>query len=132
MKGDIIISNAQIEDTRLGIEDHGIFNLTLVLKWDIEEGSSTGQGFGGILDNPNKERNGRIGTAYGCEFIKRVLKTVGVRNWEDLKDKYVRIKHGDGYSCGHKIYAIGHIVENKWFCPEEDLKFLLDQTTAQR
>lgn len=110
------IKNAKISGTMLGYEDHGI--LTCMISLDYGGG---GQGFGGYgLDAPRKENGkfiGRFGTAYGMEFIARILKAVGVDKWEDLKGKHVRV--GASWT---KVCRIGHIIEDKWFNPDEDLK----------
>lgn len=75
-----------IYNTMLGFEDHGI--MTFYLHFNF---GGSGQGFGGYgLDTP-KMKDGkficRIGTAFGCEVIRRVLQAVGVDKWEDLKGK---------------------------------------------
>lgn len=96
----------------LGIEGHGIFSAYLQLEFD-----GSGQSFGGYaLDQYNKERKERVGTAYGMEFIRRVMDVVGVESWEALKGKHVRVDHDHS-----KIYGIGHITKNRWFYPERDL-----------
>ena len=44
--------------------------------------------------------------------MMRIMDTVGVKKWEDLKGKYVRCKlkgPGDG------IDEIGNVLKNKWF-----------------
>ena len=113
------IVNARIERTSLGIEDHGI--LTAVLGLDY---GGVGQGFGGYsLDNWSNEDGRRVGTAYGMEFVSRILKTVGVEKWEDLKGKHIRVDQEH-----NKIWGIGHIVNDVWFYPEKDLEYLIDQT----
>ncbi len=104
--------NAVIESTMLGLEDHGIMTCFLYLNY----GGSC-QGFGGYaLDIWNKEADRRIGTAYGAEFIARVLATVGVEKWEDLAGKHIRARHD-----WTKVHAIGHIIKDQWFDPEADL-----------
>lgn len=113
--------NALIEDTMLGFEDHGI--MTCFLHFDY--GDAGHQGFGGYgLDEPKKDSEGkhigRFGSAYGMEFIKQILETVGVEKWEQLKGKYVRVRFSEkpsGWS--DKIEAIGHITKDKWFSPKE-------------
>jgi hypothetical protein len=105
--------NALIESTYLGCEDHGIFTCNLILDY-----GGGGQRFGGYsMDKHNGERNAnsrRIGTAYGCEFIKRILDTLGVESWERLPNTHIRVKA--------TVHAIGHILKDKWFSPETDLK----------
>lgn len=83
-----------IKKTSFGYEDHGI--LTGYLHC---QGASTGVGVGGYcLDEPNQVTHDRLGTAYGLDWIIRVLKTVGVERWEDLPGKrvYVLFEGGDG------------------------------------
>ena len=115
------IKNAKITGTMLGQEDHGILSCMINLNY-----GGSGQGFGGYcLDEPHKvngEFKGRRGTAYGMEFIRRVLETVGVEKWEDLKGKHVRA------DCEWvRVHGIGHITENKWFYPERDLVEFLEK-----
>ena len=108
------IRNALIEDTMLGIEDHGIATFFLYLDY----GDSSHQGYGGYgLDEYSEKDKKRHGHAYGMEAIIRVLETVGVCKWEDLRGKYIRVRGGGLMS---KIEAIGHITKNRWL----DLKEL--------
>jgi hypothetical protein len=114
--------NAKITGTMLGTEDHGILSCFVYLEW-----KGAGQGFGGYcLDTPIKDGKGKFkcrqGTAYGMEFISRILRTVGVDKWEDLKGKHCRIR--SNYS---KIKAIGHIIDDVWFEPEVDLLYLVEE-----
>lgn len=105
--------NALIQSVTLGYEDHGILTCYLTLWY----GDSSGQGFGGYaLDAFNKEVGERFGTAYGMEFIKSILDTVGVKAWEDLPGRNIRVKAEN-----NKVYAIGNIIEDTWFEPKKDL-----------
>ncbi len=106
------ILNAKIDYTMLGIEDHGIMSFMIGLTFD-----GSGQGFGGYaLDTWVESKKCRVGTAYGLDAIMQVMKVVGVSKWEDLKDKYVRVKKESFTS---PITSIGHIIENKWYDIEE-------------
>ncbi len=100
----------------LGVEDHGIFTAYLLLSYGV----TGGPGFGGYaLDRHNGERNKnseRVGTAYGMEFIRRVMLTVGVETWEALKGKHIRVRMNE-----MRVDSIGHIIEDHWFCPKTDL-----------
>jgi hypothetical protein len=98
---DIEIKNAKIESTMLGFEDHGIF--TCFLQLDYGGG---GQGFGGYT----------LGGKYGSDFIKAILETVGVNEWEKLPGKHIRVK-----AERTKIHEIGNIIIDKWFNPSEIL-----------
>lgn len=105
--------NAIIESTMLGIEDHGIMTCWLHLKYD-----GSGQGFGGHgFDGYDKEKDCRVGHGYGIEYISEVLRIAGVTRWEKLTGQNVRVKA----ECG-KVHAIGHIIEDIWFNPEEFAK----------
>jgi hypothetical protein len=102
--------NAVIESTMLGYESHGL--LTFMLHLDY---GGSGQGAGGYrLDRYDKEKQKTLGTAIGLGAIAEVLKVVGVDKWEDLQGSHIRAK------CSHsKVYAIGHLLEDKWLNFEE-------------
>lgn len=103
------ILNAKILNVSLGYEDHGI--LTFSLRLDISGGGCLS--FGGYaLDNYDKEKKGRIPTADGFECLTEIMNTVGVRKWEDLKGKYIKVV-SRGF--GKSITTIGNIMEDKWF-----------------
>ena len=121
MKDDYEEKNAQIESTSLGGYDGGTSVMTCWLH--LKYGGSGGQGFGGYgLDEPFHKGDkfaGRRGTAYGMEFITRIIATVGVDRWEDLPGKYIRVR-----ARHDKVLAIGNITEDRWFSPD-DLKVLI-------
>ncbi len=98
----------------LGIEDHGIMTFSLTMMFD-----GCGQGFGGYcLDGGG----GKTGHAKSIIAIRRILETVGVDKWEDLKDKLVRIKKESSYGGSTNfegIDEIGHIMDDKWFNVKE-------------
>jgi hypothetical protein len=77
-----------IKSTRLGYEDHGILTASLGIEW---KGGGVSVG-GFCLDEP-KDREARDysrrGTAYGLDYIIRIIETVGVDKWEDLIGKQV-------------------------------------------
>lgn len=104
------IRNAKIKSTMLGIEDHGI--LTAMITVDF---GGSQQGFGGWAFDKYDGKT-RVGTAWGMEWIRRLLETIGVEKWEDLIGQVVRIRSTDGL-----ISSIGHIIEEKWFTPKDDL-----------
>jgi hypothetical protein len=94
--------NAKIKSTHLGLEGHNIFTCLL----NLDYGGSC-QGFGGHSLKFDQ---------YGIEYLNRILKTIGVRSWEELPGKMIRVKADN---C--KVHAIGHIIEDRWFNPEDDL-----------
>lgn len=110
------IKNAKITGVSLGYEDHGVFTCNLTLDY-----GGGGQSFGGYtLDEPKRKNGkflGRFGTAYGMEFLIRILKVVGVETWEDLKGKSVRVD-----ASWDKVHRIGNYLRDEWFDPEADLK----------
>ena len=113
-----VIKNAVIESTMLGVEDHGIMTCFLNLNY-----GGSGQGFGGYgLDEPIK-KNGKFirrqGSAYGMEFIKRILETLEVETWEKLKGEKIRVEAEEW----GEIYKIGHYIKDKWFEPKKDLSY---------
>ncbi len=76
---------AKIKSTMLGIEDHGILSCMI----QVEYGGGSGQGIGGYcLDAPLRGADGkfikRVGTAYGMEFVARIMRACGVSKWEKL------------------------------------------------
>lgn len=103
----LIIENGKITGTMLGYEDHGIFTIGLSLECD-----GSGCVYGGYaLDEFDKEKKARVGTAYGLESIIAVLKTLEIEKWEKIPGTFVRIEH-EGW--GGKVVRIGHIMKDKW------------------
>ena len=102
------VINAQIKSTMLGFEDHGIFTAYLSIEWP-----GAGCGFGGYSLGKDVPAGA---SGYGSAYIQRILKTVGVEKWEDLKGKYIRV---ESQGLGGGIVRIGHIIEDKWFDPKE-------------
>lgn len=92
---------AKIKRAFLGYEDHGI--LTCML--DLDYGGS-GQGAGGYgLDEPIKDEDGKFlrrrGSAYGMEYVARLMKACGVRSWDKMVGRTVYALSDWG-----KVYAI--------------------------
>ena len=110
---DVEIKNAKIESTMLGFEDHGVFTCFIYLDY-----GGAGQGFGGytLHTDHSDEREGVIKN-YGTEFISRILKVVGVEKWEQLPGKHIRVKAEH-----NKIHAIGNILKDDWFNPQDLVK----------
>ena len=103
------IKNAIITSTRITTED-GVLSVWLTLDY----GDSC-QGFGGyVLHLPKTFKNHKLYSVAG-HFICRVMSVAGVINWEDMNGKPIRVK-----SDSSSIYAIGHIINDDWFCPKED------------
>ncbi len=88
--------NAVIESTMLGFEDHGIMTFMLHLNY-----GSGGQGAGGYSFD---EKTGK-----GMSIIPKILKTLKVDKWENLKGLNIKVK-----SEHSKVHAIAHFLEDDW------------------
>lgn len=103
--------NAKIASTMLGIEDHGIMTFFIFLEWN-----GGGQALGGFALDGAKSREDyetRVGHGAGFIAIRKILETVGVEKWEDLKGKLIRAKIDDLGTSTPPI--IGNIMEDRWF-----------------
>ena len=102
------IENAKITSVSISMADHGCLTFILFL-----EGRGWGCGFGGYCIG-----HGYLGADHfdasnkGLEAMMRIMDTVGVDTWEDLKGKYIRCKVPN---LGEKIEEIGNLIEDKWF-----------------
>ena len=105
------IKNAKITDVSITMADHGCLTF-----WISLEGGGWGCGFGGYCIGKGgpgyKENEFSAENGDGLVAMMRIMDTVGVDRWEDLKNKYVRCKT-DGWGKG--IDEIGHITKEKWF-----------------
>jgi hypothetical protein len=54
-------------------------------------------------------------------FLRRVMDVVGVESWNDLPGKYIRVNISKD--------AIGNIIKDDWFYPEQELKEVFTQKT---
>lgn len=91
--------NAIISNTMLGIIDNGCFTYWI----EVEYSGKSYQTFGYYL---------LVGSR-SIDYIRKIIETVGVKSWEELKGKYIRVKT-DGLGFG-KITEISHIVNDNWF-----------------
>ena len=107
------IENAKITNVSISMEDHGCLTFNLYLSGDgwgcAFGGYCIGHGYLGATEF--KAENGG-----GLVAMMKIMDTVGVERWEDLKDKYVRIQSEGWGSC---IHTIGNIIEDKWFNVKE-------------
>ena len=115
------ILNAKITDVTISMADHGCLTFYVTLNgggWGVSIGGyAIGHGY---LGSDSFE-----GCGDGLEAMMRIMDTVGVERWEDLKGKYVRVK-SDGW--GHTINVIGNVLEDKWF----DLKKFFEDKKNER
>ena len=93
---------AKIKSAGLNIKDRGIlmFNITV----NYEDGLS--QNVGGIaLDQYDKDKKTRIGTADGCEMIRRLLLELGVDDFSEMVGKHIWVL-GEGSGFAFKVVGI--------------------------
>lgn len=104
--------NAVIKGARLSTADHNVLTAWL----DLDYGGE-GQGFGGYtLYLPKSFKHHTLESCAG-HFIFRVMEIAGVTEWASLPGKTIRVR-----ADRNKVYAIGHIVKDDWFCPAADFK----------
>lgn len=106
--------NAVIEkvrfDTERGLTMHVMLNY-----------GGSGQGFGGYLLYAPEGWAAHNNPGNFCgHFIWRVLEIAGVDDLAQLPGKTIRVR-----SEHSKVHAIGHIVENKWFNPQEEFAAII-------
>lgn len=125
MSDGIEIKNAVIEAARIDFADRGFLDCWLTLNY-----GGSGQGFGGyVLYIPKSWDHHKIESPAG-HFIFRAMEIAGVTSWDAMKGRTIRAKvDGNGWG---KILAIGHIVKDDWFSPEEDFKALNSEARKLR
>jgi len=109
------IQNAIISAAKITTGDHGFLDCWLTLDY----GDGIFQGFGGwalYLPKPSKYYN--IMSLAG-HHIFRIMKITGVENWTNVVGKSIRVR-GSGEILSFKIEAIGHIINDDWYCPTDD------------
>lgn len=109
------IVNARITDAELSMADHGCLTMWLTL-----EGEGWGIGYGGYcLGKGYLGADTFEGSAKSLEYIMRIMDTVGVERFSDLKGKYVRMVNPGLGGCAD---IIGNIIEDKWFSAKDFFK----------
>jgi len=112
---ELTTKNAVITRATLSNDEHGCLSIWLGLDY----GDDGCQGFGGYaLYRPKSYKRHRLKSIAG-HFIWRVMQIAGVTDWSNLVGQNVRVN-----SDHSKVQAIGHIVKNDWFDPDEDFKAL--------
>lgn len=114
---------AKIRNVKLGWEDHGIFTCRL----DLDYGGS-GQGAGDYcLDEPrhtaDDEFIGRFGTAFGMEWIIRLMRACGVDDFSKVKDTTLIALRDEGYH--------GKVVGLKPLPTERGESFIFDELAQE-
>ena len=107
------IENAVIKNVDLSMADHGCLTLAMTLDgggWDVVYGGyRLGKGYLGADDDFFS------GSAAGMEYLIRIMDTVGVERFQNLKGKYVRVAT-KGW--GGSVKIIGNIIKDQWFDAE--------------
>ena len=107
------IENAIIDSATLMFEyDNRFLCLSLWLKTQHNMRKFGGVNLGSRFQ---KEFNRNAGD-YAFWWIKRVFDIVDVESFDELKGKPLRIEIDDN----NDISAIGHIINDDWFCPKKD------------
>lgn len=124
------IINATIESANLSVADHGVLTLSILLEFELGK-----QVFGDVVlgKDPSIYTKGyefnlkkylkdiANSSNYASFFICRVMQVVGVTTFRDLTNKNIRVIV-DKEGLSQKILGIGHIVENKWFMPVQEIE----------
>lgn len=109
------ILNAKITSTSITMAEHGCLTF-----WVTVEGGGWGVSIGGYkIGSGYLDADEFDGYGPGLEAMMRIMDTVGVDQWEDLKGKYIRVEDN---GLGKPIKKIGHITNNKWFDIDEFFK----------
>lgn len=110
-----MVKNAVIESAELTTADRGLLDCWLTLNY-----GGSGQGFGGFaLYLPKSWKHHSLESPAG-HHIFRIMEIAGVEKWSQLKGKTIRVRTDSESDLGGTIQAIGHIVKEDWFCPEDD------------
>ena len=100
-----------IKETKLGFGDRAFFTFSLDLR-----GNGWGQHFGNsILDTPKAGSTNfeREGTAWGLDLIGKILKTVGVDYWEQLKGRRVYLIQDPDLKHSHPCIGIAGVLNDE-------------------
>lgn len=102
------ILNAKITNTSISMEDHGCLTFYITVEgagWGVSIGGyCNGHGYLGAKEF---DSDGSFGVA-----LMKIMDTVGVKKWEDLKGQYIRVE-SNGW--GGTVHKIGNIIKEKWF-----------------
>lgn len=93
---------AKIKSAKLEIQERGVLNFWILVDYE----SSGSQGIGGLaLDTYDTDKKKRVGTAYGCEVIRRLLLALGVNDFSEMKGQIIWVL-GEGDGCSFKPKGI--------------------------
>lgn len=123
----MIERNAKIESVEITNDDYGV--LTTWIGLDYGDGEH--QGFGGYalyLPKDFKYHTTQVIPAAG-HFIWRVMEIADVTRWSQLPGKIIRVKKESELG---KIEAIGHALNDDWFCPSQEFTELSNKINGNK
>ena len=112
----MLIENAIIKKARLTASEYS--GLSAWLELDL--GSSLCQSFGPYIIYSTNVENG-VQNIFAGVFIKRCLDIVDANDWSQMVGKPIRIKNDKHNGI---IREIGHIVNDDWFNPVDEMNQL--------
>ena len=102
------ILNVKITSVTISMRDHGCLTFGVTV-----EGAGFGVTLGGyVIGHGHIDADEFDSSGSGLVAMMKLMDTVGVDRWEDLKGQYARIK-SDGW--GSRVTCIGNILKDKWF-----------------
>lgn len=112
---------ARVESADI-VHQRGMF-LTATIHFEYECG---GQGFCPVLDEYDKAKERRVGTAFAADVIKRLMDVFGVESFSDIKGKIVWVTHDHGSVTkiettgwdGRRVFDL-HEIMKEWGIPTE-------------
>lgn len=100
-----------IRSTSLGPNDHGLFDAWLNIEWP---GGGIGVGGYALDGKPEPGTRDRVSTAYGMDFIRQIIATVGVSSWEKIPGREVIVLFKEGSNgWGGMSLGIANIMDEK-------------------
>lgn len=97
---------AIIEKAKLELIDSGILSFSISVKY--EDGLC--QMIGGLaLDSFDKSKDRRVGTAYGCEMIRRLLSEFAVDDFSEMKGAHVWVYGIERSGLIFGVHGIGRL-----------------------
>lgn len=113
---------AKVRSVRLGREDHGIFTCMV----DLDYGCSGHSAGGYALDEPRRDEDdkfiGRYGTAYGMQWIIRLMEAAGVEWFHQIQGRTLIAVRGEGHN--------GPVLGLKPLPTEPGKPFMFDELAA--
>lgn len=83
---EIFESLAKIRSAKLEIQEKGILTFYIDVKYENGWCQSLG---GLVLDTWDEDKECRVGTAAGCELIRRLLLELQVNDFSEMKNKHI-------------------------------------------